>query len=323
MASLTYTNIETRVMNNLRISTTNATEQAKIAALINEVYRDIYAKSDWWWLLKTQVVNTSANFTTGTVNISNLSTTGTITSTASIPALANFRFLPTGDTQDTLATYLIGSTHAAADVSFKVDAAFTGATSTAYAFTFSRDAYSLATDTGKVINVRRYGRSLPLKRVGWEEMSRIKITDRTANKPELYTVWDFATTGDPTTAKQLVVHPYPDKTYRLEIWYKQTLNTELSGATRPLIPDDYVEMLVYGSLARGYPIFLNDLERGKFFQSLFNDLLALMTNAQRNYEMDRPGVAPDDTYRGMQNRRRRAASGFTLGNLFDRFPNQP
>lgn len=322
-ANLTYVQLETRVMNNLRLPTTNATIQAQIQAIINEVYRDICAKHDWWWLVKRQVINTSANFTTGTVNIAALSTSGTITSTASIPALAGYRFLPTGDSNDSNAAYIVGSTHAAGNTVFPLDAPFTGATGSAYAFVFSQDAYPLAADTGKVLQVRRYGRALPLKRVGWEELSRIKLIDRTANKPEVYTVWDFATSGDPTTQKQLIVHPYPDKAYRLEVSYKQTLNTELSGTTRPLIPDDYVEMLVYGSLARGYPIFLNDLERGKFFQSLFNDLLALMTNAQCNYEMDRPGLAPDDTYRGMANRRRRTASGYTMAGLFDRLPNIP
>jgi len=35
-----------------------------------------------------------------------------------------------------------------------------------------------------------------------------------------------------------------DLAYRLEIFYKQNLNTELTGSTRPLIPDDYAQVLV-------------------------------------------------------------------------------
>src|SRR2546422_103244 len=129
-AGLTYTQIETRVLNQIRIPVTNVTEQAKVAALINEVYRDIYVKEDWWWLVK------------------------------------------------------------------------------------------------------RYGEGLPLKIVGMAELARYKILDQTEGKPEIVTVFDNATTGDPTTARQLQVHPYPDKTYRLEVFYKQQLNTELSGTTQ-------------------------------------------------------------------------------------------
>src|SRR2546425_13106606 len=79
-AGLTYSQIETRVMNALRIPTSNATEQTKVQALINEVYRDIYVKSDFWFFLKRGAVNTAAKYVTGTANVANLSTAGTLSS---------------------------------------------------------------------------------------------------------------------------------------------------------------------------------------------------------------------------------------------------
>ena len=41
-----------RVMNSLRLRVDNTTEYAKVSAVVNEVYRDIAAKQDWWWLIK-------------------------------------------------------------------------------------------------------------------------------------------------------------------------------------------------------------------------------------------------------------------------------
>ena len=315
-AGLTYTQIETRVLNQIRIPVTNVTEQAKVAALINEVYRDIYVKEDWWWLWKRTVINTAAKISAGTVNIANGSTAITF---SSAPGLVTGDVLIIqGDVNDFGAVYRIASTGVGGAQT--LDAAATAATNVAAGYRMYQDSYSLPLDCGKVLLVKRYGERLPLKIVGMAELARYKILDQTEGKPEIVTVFDNATTGDPTTARQLQVHPYPDKTYRLEVFYKQQLNTELSGTTQAFMPDEYRQVLIYGSLARAYPIFLNDLERGKFFQALFNDTLSLMTGTHREYMKDLPQLVPDNAYR-MNRRPQRTAT--TLGAWFDRLPINP
>lgn len=315
-ANLTYTNIETRVMNQLRIPVTNTTEQAKVAAVINEVYRDLWVKEDWWWLVKRTVINTVAKITAGTVNVLNGSTALTFTTAPGL--VTGFVLTIQGDSNDSGAVYRIAST--GTGTSQTLDAAATATSNTVAGYRLYQDSYSLPIDCGKVLLVKRYGERLPLKMVGMQELSRYKILDTTEGKPEIVTVFDFNTTGDPTTARQLQVHPYPDKTYRLEIFYKQQLNTELSGTTQGFMPDEYRQILIYGALARCYPIFLNDIERGKYFQALFNDTLALMVATHREYMKDRPGIVPDNTYR-MNRRPQRVAT--TLGNWFDRLPINP
>ena len=204
---------------------------------------------------------------------------------------------------------------------FTLDAAYTDATNTAAAIRIYQDSYNLPADTNKVLNVKRYGEMSPITRMGIEEFSAYKLSDQTASRPEMYAAFDYATTGDPTTQPQLQIHPYPDKMYRMEVFYKQMLNTELSGTTRPFIPDDFVEVIYYGTLARAYPIVMNDKDRGEYFLKLFNDTLALMAAQNKEYDNDHPGIRPDNNYRGMNRRRR--AGGFTLGSWFDRLPNRP
>lgn len=324
-ANLTYSDIQTRVANALRIPTTNTTEMAKIAGVINAVYRDIAAKQDWWWLLKRSVINTAAKVTDGTLNLTAASTSFTFSvapqrNAVNVSVALNRVVIP-GQANDTLAVYMVTSSHTAGLTAAQFDAAYTDVTSTAAAYRLYQDAYDLPTDCGKVMNVMRYGEVLPLRRVGIEEMSQWKLFDQTEGRPEAYSVYDFNVTGDPTSARRIQFHPYPDKMYRLEVWYKQNLNTELASTTQPFIPDDYREVLYYGALARGYPVFLNDLERGKYFQTLFNDLMALMAAQQREYTRDQAGVAPDDTYR--RGRRPRRSGQVTLGGWFDRIPYQP
>ena len=328
-ANLTYTDILTRISNTLRIPTTNTTETTKIGAILNAVYRDICAKKDWWWLEKRTVVTTLPNLIAGAANVFSVtapvSATVTINSTAVTfltaitQSVAGFLFLVPGGSLDALAAYRVES-HVAGTAAAVLDSIYTNATSTNASFQLYKDTYSLPADCGKLLYVKRYGERMPVRLIGKNAMAEIKINDTTTGKPEVATVLEFATIGDPTTARQLVVHPYPDKAYRLEILYKQSLNTELATTVQPFIPDDYRELLTYGALARGYPIFMNDVERGKYFQQLFNDLLALMSAQQTEYASDHSAVAPDDSYRRSDWSRSKRASSYTLGSLFDRFP---
>lgn len=319
MASLTYTDIQTRVANQLRIPTSNSTEMTKIQALINECYRDIGAKyTNWFWLRKRTVLSTVDDITTGTVDVTNNSTSITFSS-APTPDLDNRVFLVTGNTLDSGAVYRI-SAHTAGAAAATLDAVYTGATDTTASYHVYGDAISLPTDLKDLLFVKRYGFLQPLQIISPEEMQTIKQYDVSEGKPQVAAVIDFLTTGDPTTARRLVIHPYPDEIYRLEVDYTQSLNTELSGTTQPLIPDDFRHILVYGALARGYPIFLNDIQRGQVFQGLFNDVLNLMVAVQRKHE-GLPMIAPRDSYRSFYRKGRRVTGAqVDLGSFFDRLP---
>ena len=322
-ANLTYSQIETRVMNQLRIPVTNTTEQAKIQALINEVYRDICAKQDWWWLWKYKVINTGPKITAGTVNLTQNSiniTFSTAPQQFSVNAnITGFALIIPAQANDPGAVYRIASQPLSTTAT--LDGAYTDTTNTTATFRLYQDSYALPNDVSKLLMVKRFGETQPIKLVGINDLSRVKLSDQTEGRPELVSIYDYQTTGDPTQVRMLQIHPYPDKAYRMEVWYKQSLNTELTGSTQPFIPDDYRQTLIYGALARGYPIFLNDMDRGGVFQALFNDLMALMSAQQKEYAHDQSGIDPSMGMYRKRNRRPRTA--FTLGNWFDRLPMQP
>lgn len=322
-AHLTFGNLRTRVMNELRMPVSNTTEATKVDAVMNLVYRDICAKQDWWWLYKRTTINTTPKITDGTVSVTENDNDITF-STAPQQFSANvdvtrFALIITGQEDDPSAVYRI-ATHTAATVA-TLDAGYTGDTDTAAEFTLYQDQYELPSDMGKLLHVKRFGYPTPMKRIGLEELSALKQRDQSEGAPLAYTILDHSTTGDPQQERLLHVYPYPDRAYRMEVWYKQNLNTEMATGNEPFIPDDYRQVLVYGTLARAYPIFLNDTERGGFYQNLFNDLMALMAAQQREYAVDKAGVAPE---MGMYRRqRRRMGAHMSLGSWFDRLPNEP
>lgn len=309
-------------MNALRLPTSNTTEATKVTAVMNEVYRDILLRGDgqWWWLIDRTVTNTTPEITTGTASVTNNSTTVTLSS-APAASVAGAKFYVSANTADSQALYRI-SAHTAGTTGLTLDAAYTGDTNTAASYYIWTDEYDLPTDFGKPHVIQRYGYDLPLEIITPDQMFDLKLSDRRTGKPHYAAVHNFATSGDPTTQRRLIVHPFPDTDRtRLEISYFQTLNTELSGTTRPLIPDDYVQLLVYGTLAAGYPIFLNDVVRGQYFQARFVDLLNLMLAQQRKF-MSNTRLVVNDGYR-LFYRDRRSTAGVNLGSLFDRYPTIP
>jgi hypothetical protein len=294
----------------------------RLQAIINEVYRDVCVRYPAWpWLRKRAIINTATKFETGTASVTPGVADVTITTapSAAFGSFINRVFTVSGNAEDPNAIYRI-SNHVAGNATLLLDAGYTGATNSAAAFTIYQDAYDLATDCHRVLHLKRFGWALPMRAIGPEEMANLKAFDASEGAPQTFTVSEYDTNGDPTTARQLVVHPYPDTPYRLEIFYTVTPNTELSGSTRPLIPDEYVQVLIYGALARGYPVFLNDTERGQMYTQLFNDTLGLMVTTQRQQE-DNAGVAPRDQYRSFYHRgQRRTAANSDLGSYFDRWP---
>lgn len=324
-ANLTFADIETRCMNQLRMQTTNAVDKAKVDAVINEVYRDIYVKCDWHFLRKRMIRPTKAKFTTGTVDVTNGLTTATLSSTPAVGlgSFQNRKLVVIGDTTDNGALFRISS-HAAGTTAVTFDSTFTGATNTAATFRIYADELDLDLDVGKILKVSTFGTGSNIERISWEEMSNIKAnSDLSEGKPRVFCVSDFSTTGNPTTPRQIIVHPFPDQTYRVEISYKQQLNTELSGTAQPFLPDEYRQILIYGTLARGYPIFLGDTERGQFFQGLFNDMLNLMTANHREYMQERPSFAPMENDRRRMSNRMNRRGRISLGNYFDTWPLEP
>jgi len=317
MASLTYANIETRCANSLRIPTTNSTEMTKLAAVINEVYRDIAMKYDWEFLDKRTIINTVADITAGTISVTNNSTAATYSS-APTPSTAQRVLIVDGNTIDPGAAYRI-SAHTAGATAATLDAAYTGATSATAGYTVYGDSYDLPADCGHVKHIRRAGYKRPMEKIGPPEMEALKGWDLSEGSPQVYAVYDFDTTGDPTTQRQLVIHPYPDEIYRMEVHYRQALNTELTGSTRSFIPDDFAQLLVWGTLGVGYPIFLSDIERGTYFQTLFNDRLLLL-NARTREKEGPPSIVPAPGYRMS---RRVSPARVNLGTYFGRLPYEP
>lgn len=311
------------IMNELRMPVSNLTERAKIQRVVSGVYGDMCAKAEWWWLQRRAIVNTSPKITSGTVSLTENSAAITFSTApqqfSANVSVAGYVLVVASNATDSNAVYRVLA-HTSGATAATLDAGYTGATDTAATFRLYQVSYDLPADCAKLLQVKRFGFRDPIQRIGIEDLDFLQMNNQQEGKPQVYSIFDFATNGDPSTARELQLHPYPDQNYRLELWYKHATTSDTS--TDLSLPIDYQQALIYGGIARGYPIFLNDLERGQFFQSLFNDVMALMAAQQREYASDKPGINPSaDLYRPRNSRRR---VGYTsLGAYFDTLPSIP
>ncbi len=316
--ALTTTDCMTRIMNNLRLPNTPSSEQySRVLAIMNEVYREILGKYVWRFLLKRQVFNTVPKYESGTITLTANSSFATLSGPAT-DSFVNRKLLISGQASDSGAVYRI-ATHAANTSQIQLDAAYTGASLASTSFHIYQDEYSLATDCARVMFLTRFGFTNLFNIIGNQDMMRVKQFDTSEGEPMAATLMEFATSGDPTTSRSMMVHPYPDLAYRLEVRYKQGGNMELSGSARPLIPDEWIQVLIYGASARAYVIIQDDVQKATFFTQLFNDNLNLMVAQQREWE-GYGGVVPKDTHRGFYTSNRVSAASVDLGSLFDRWP---
>lgn len=315
------------VMNELRIPVTNLTERTKIQSVMSYVYGDICAKQDWWWLegfasgaTQPKITGTLQMFANSGTFL--LSTAPTRLGTDAL-VLNNVFYLDgvgeglTGDTR-----FYVNTHSSAGSLSVNTGLQIPGVTSTSVSYTMYEEAFTLNQNVSKVYRVQLQGDRFPLQRIGMEDMERLRMQHR-EGRPEFWSVYGFAT--DATTfartsdePRMLQFYPSPDKVYPFTIALKKAQQGDLSDIA---IPIDYQQVLVYGTLARAYTIFLNDTERGSFFTSLFNDVMALMAAQQREYASDHPGVNPQPSAYRRTNRRFPVAT--SLGRYFDTYPYNP
>src|ERR1044071_4592479 len=206
-------------MNRIRIPVTNTDALTRVKQIINERYQAILRHEDWFWTVTRYVVNTASDFNWGTVTIVQGATSFTFSNVAT--GLGSFvgakLLVPTG-TPDSLAVYRIAA-HTANQATGSVDVAYSNPSAVNAAFHVYTDEYDLPTNFGKFADLQRFGYRVPARPVGPADMLMLKGSDTTVGKPMRYTVYDFETSGDPTTQRRMWVHPYPDQFYRMEVYY--------------------------------------------------------------------------------------------------------
>ena len=297
-----FSDIYTAAMNMAKQPTGNTTLLDRFKLYINLRYNDLALQRKWSWLMAKDVLNVLSKYTTGTVDVTKDSTTVAGNSTV-FTGKENYNFKIDGYNE----IYTVSSVASA--TSMTLDDAFEGTTGTTKGYTLWKDTYELPNTHEEIDMMWHDHQSYVSAAVGLKKLQEIKMRFPTyTGKALAWSQVQWSSDGD----RQIEIYPVPDEDYSLHyIYYKRITNLDADG-DKPLMPQIYRHVLVYGSLA-DFHYSEGDLEMSSIYESKYNDLVRRMANDSESTE-DFPQLVINETWRKYQ----RTAERVDFGDLWDR-----
>jgi hypothetical protein len=231
-----------------------AADATKLKRYINRASQEIAGTWDWPFLRKLDIIQTVADYTTGTVSVSSGGTTITFSAGPSV-SLAN-RFIKFSSTDNwyQITAHTASALTATIDPAYGPSSALSSGTFTVRKIYYGIDStmdnisdVKLSIDSGRLISLSPIYSENALSFLG------------SSGRPEGYGV------GVPTSAglPQLFLFPTPDDVYNLYVSGKKRVEDMTSDSDEPLLPTAYHNVIL--DLASFYVFSKLDDTRAKTF----------------------------------------------------------
>ncbi len=231
---MTFLTLQTELANKLHLDVTN--DATRIKRRINMAVDDISGSARWQWLQTVGRFQTTADYTTGTADVTLGSGTVTGTSTVWTAAMVGLGFRIDG-TKD---WYTI--TARASNTSITISPVYAGATATTNVYTIRQFYYSLAADADVIYDMRQWQTPRRLVEVSPRELDEFTPQYDVAAAPRAYVQWPRTAAG----LLQVQLYPTPSSIMNMEYRYYRTLAPAALSAEGdiPEIPAKYHPIIV-------------------------------------------------------------------------------
>lgn len=299
-----FSDIYTRVCNELGVNTADTTLLNRVKQIINDVYiGEIVPFKRWNWLSANTSFVHSAYLSTGTASVTQDSATVTLSSAPST-SKANYLFSIDGSNE----VYKI-SAHTAATTTVTLNVAFTGDTNATASYKIWTDAVSLPTNCREVVELWHDHRRLPMDPLGLKAFRRLvnenpKLDDR----PRVYMSYDYfdPSGGSETESdryRQIKVYPsIHNKNTVIHCDYTQEVSALNLDADEPAMAVEDRIVIVYGALAIAWSAIVRNPEESKRNAELYSNKLTRMSG-QVDSGRDLPQLTIDSHYVGQKRNR--------------------
>lgn len=304
----TFSDLYVDLQNKLRQQTgVSATENVAKRA-INTALHDImigYGEK-FPWAERTAELLTQPSYTTGTVTISQGSTSLTGSSTAWNTAndfsVNNARVggkLVIDGSKEVYTVSAVGS-----DTSITLTSRFVGDDVSAGSYVYFEDEYALASDFLRPISFTSFDTAGEVGLIGRSEFRRKYPRNKTTGKPRIATLLDKAFSGDTTPVRKVQFHQPPDAAYLFPYAYvTSNLAVTASGTEQaqlvndtdePIMPLMFRHSIVFHALYNHYRDNKDDT-RSQEAKAEYVDIVTRMVGDQEigsNRPQIRPSVGP-------------------------------
>lgn len=304
----TFADIYQDTRNRLQMS---EDDDSLIKGYVNDRYKEIANKREWSWLYEKTTLDTVADYDTGTITVTEGSTTVTGSGTTFTSAMTGRKFKVDGFSEIYTITYV-------SPTELTLDTEYHGDTESGASYKIYQDIISLPSDLDSIVEIRQHRAPKSLESVGLRELISWDPAAYNENSSAVYT--------DPTHYahyvpdsdgyQTILVWPPPYRAISLLLEYKKIVTELINDSDEPLIPEQYRQLLKWGAMADLYG--KRDDNRQSYWEAKFEKMLFEfeMKYAQQddNKQMifKNPKRYPNASLQTMANK-------YDLGNNFDRW----
>lgn len=287
MATVTLTDFEdlyTAIAEELKVQLTDGTTIGRIKRDINMIYLDhvIPAKPRaWWWLETNENIQTIDKITTGTVDITDDSTTVTFSSAPS-SSVAGYYLKVSGFVE----TIKISS-HTGGNTTATLESAWRRGNVSGNSFKLWKDNTTLDSNTKEVIQVTHEHMREPMEYVTVTDFKMFRSRNPDLEGyPEIFTIGDFDSSGD----RKIYWYPaIDDFRYTLHVEGRQEATALSSDTDEPLMPVEDRIVIFYGACSRAWARERNETESAKnwnLFLGKLNQMMGRSEGAPKTTQME-------------------------------------
>ncbi len=259
------TDLRTALINAVREAVGVTATNAIADRYLNTALHDMVVNWDFPWGVRSTSLITHAEYTTGTVTISQGSTAlvgdSTAWATANAFGVANARAggkLILGSESDGVSEV----TTVVSGTSITLSAKWTGSDQAADTYVYYEDEYDLATDFFRSVDPHHFAKNIPISLIPRKEFRTRYPRNSSRGEPRVAAIFDAPFSGSTARRQRIVFHPAPDAAYKIDYEYLTTnlatstlgvAQTQLVATTdEPIVPLRYRHVLVLHALYNWY-----------------------------------------------------------------------
>lgn len=326
----TFSDLKTELLNAVRESTTTTTTVTIAARYINRALMDMHIDSDFPWAVRRDVLLTHPSYTTGTVTITQGSTTlagsNTAWNTANAWSQNNARTtgkLNLGGNN----VYTISAV--SSDTAITLNERLVQSDISAGSYTYYEDEYALVSDFWQPIDKRQFSDDVPIDLIGPREFYRRYAQNFLLGNPRVATVIELGPSGSVSPRPRVLFHPVPFSAMLIPYRYLTSNLAVTSGGTaqtslvddtdEPIVPLRYRHVIILHALYFWYRDRKDDA-RSQEARAEYQDVIRRIRQDTSPTD-DRPRLMPSLSRYRMQAKGRGGRSRYDLNNRFDRMEN--
>lgn len=329
-----FVDLYTDLLNRVRADTTVTATLDQAKRYINIGLADMHIGFDYkfYWAERRAVLVTQPEFKTGTLTITQGSSTitgvGTAWDTNNTFGVKNMR--AGGKIRINGGPEVFEITAVASDTSATIDSLFTPADVAGANYLYFEDEYALATDFSRPIDQRLFSNDLDIKLMDRQEFRRRFVRNHIPGRPTVATILDLPPSGNTTPVRKIRFHKPPERAYTIPYSYITSnlvvtangtaADTLINDTDEPIVALRYRHAIVFHALYHWYRDKRDD-DRSQEAKAEYVDLVSRIAQdvdlGSRRMRL-KPGIS---SYRSKSRRPYHGRGGtrrYSLDNRFDR-----